>query len=204
MADVALLPARRLPYPGGAAPARALPGDLAIWLFIFAELLVFGVLFAAYAVARRAHVEAFDAGQALLDRRLGLLNTMLLISSSFAVARAVQAVRADRSRACAHWLFGAVLLGCVFLLIKGMEFRRDADAGMTLSSGLFEMFYLCLGLFHFLHVVMGLVILAVVAWKSLHGHYDGRSHAGVETGASYWHMVDLVWIILFMLVYVLH
>lgn len=184
--------------------AQALPGDLAIWVFIFAELLVFGVLFAAYALARRAHVEAFDAGQALLDRRMGLFNTALLITSSYAVARAVQAVRADRARACGHWLLGAVALGSVFLVLKGLEFQHDADAGMTLSSGLFEMFYLSLGGFHFMHVVMGLTILAVVAWKSRRGAYDARSHAGVETAASYWHMVDLVWIILFVLVYVLH
>lgn len=182
----------------------ALPGDLAIWIFIFAELLVFGVLFLAYAVARRSHIELFNSEQALLDRRGGLINTLVLISSSYAMACAGAAMRADRVRACAAWLSGAWVLGAVFITLKCMEFSHDAAIGMDLSRNLFDMFYLSLTFFHFMHVLMAMVIVAVVLRNTLQARYSAHAHAGLETASSYWHMVDLVWIILFVLVYVLH
>ena len=182
----------------------ALPGDLAVWIFIFAELLVFGVLFVAYALARRSHVELFNSEQALLDRQGGLINTLVLISSSYAVACAGAAIRADRVRACVAWLCGAWALGAVFLSLKAMEFSHDADIGMQLSRNLFDMFYLSLTFFHFMHVLMAMVIVSVLVHHTLRGRYSARAHTGIETGSSYWHMVDLVWIILFVLVYVLH
>ncbi|MDE3009495.1 MAG: cytochrome c oxidase subunit 3 family protein [Pseudomonadota bacterium] len=182
---------------------EALPGDLAIWIFIFAELLVFGILFAVYAFARSAHVALFNQGQALLDRRLGLANTLVLITSSYAVARATEAIHRDRVQACGRWLLAALLLGSLFVGIKCHEFARDAQAGMNLSHDLFQMFYLSLTGFHFLHVVMGMAILAAVAAKTFAGGYRAHDCTGVETAGAWWHMVDLVWIILFILVYVL-
>ena len=182
----------------------ALPGDLAVWIFIFAELLVFGVLFVAYALARRSHVELFNSEQALLDRQGGLVNTLVLISSSYFVACAGAAIRADRVRACAVWLCGAWALGAAFLVLKALEFSHDADIGLTLSRNLFDMFYVSLTFFHFMHVLMAMVIVSVVIFNTLRGHYSAHAHTGIETASSYWHMVDLVWIILFVLVYVLH
>lgn len=182
----------------------ALPGDLAIWIFIFAELLVFAVLFMAYALARRSHIELFNSEQALLDRQGGLVNTLVLISSSYAVACAGAAIRADRVRRATAWLCGAWLLGAVFLGLKGLEFSHDAAIGMQLSRNLFDMFYLALTSFHFMHVVMAMVIVSVVIHHTLRGRYSAAEHTGIETASAYWHMVDLVWIILFVLVYVLH
>ena len=182
----------------------ALPGDLAVWIFIFAELLVFAVLFLAYALARRSHIDLFNSEQALLDRQGGLINTLVLISSSYAVACAGAAIRVNRVRACMLWLCGAWALGAVFLILKAMEFNHDAAIGMQLSRNLFDMFYLSLTFFHFMHVLMAMVIVSVVIHNTWLGRYSATAHAGVETASSYWHMVDLVWIILFVLVYVLH
>lgn len=182
----------------------ALPGDMAVWIFIFAELLVFGVLFVAYALARRSHVELFNSEQALLDRQGALVNTLVLISSSYAMACAAAAIRANQARACMAWLMGAWALGAVFLVLKAMEFSHDAAMGMQLSRNLFDMFYLSLTFFHFMHVLMAMVIVSVVIYNTWQGRYSAASHAGVETAGSYWHMVDLVWIMLFVLVYVLH
>ncbi|HUY03703.1 MAG TPA: cytochrome c oxidase subunit 3 family protein [Rhodocyclaceae bacterium] len=183
---------------------QPLPGDFAIWIFIFAELTVFGVLFAAYAFARSAHVDLFNAAQLGLNRVYGLANTLLLVTSSYFVARATLSIKAGRSTACGHWLAGALGLGACFLAVKLAEFHQDFAQGISLSANLFDMFYLSLTFFHFMHVVMGMVILAVVARKAYAGRYSAADHTGVETGASYWHMVDLVWIILFALVYVIH
>ncbi len=180
------------------------PGDLAIWFFILAELLVFAVLFVVYAVARRNNIELFDLHQQQLDRSSGLANTLVLITSSYFVMRAVAAIRDGRAHLCSRWLWGAFALGFLFLLIKGAEYQHHFAAGITLRSNDFYLFYLSLTFFHFMHVVMGMVILAAVAFKAQHGGYSATDYTGVETGASYWHMVDLVWLILFPLVYVMH
>lgn len=183
---------------------KPLPGDLAIWLFIYAELLVFGALFVAYAIARHNHLTLFNGEQLLLDRTAGLNNTLLLITSSYAAAQAVSAAHVNRMRQAVAWLLMTLALGAGFVVLKVMEFARDAALGISLSRNLFDMFYLCLTGFHFLHVLMGLVILAVVTFKASMGAYSANNLTGIETGVSYWHMVDLVWIILFALVYVIH
>ena len=180
------------------------PGDLAIWIFILAELAVFAIFFSGYAFARLNNVELFNEYQQLLDRRSAFINTLALITSSFFVVRAVAAIREGDSRVCVRWLLAALFMGGIFLLVKVAEYAHHLGQGVTLSTNTFYMFYLSLTFFHFMHVIMGMVILAAVAWKAQQGGYSAVEHTGVETGASYWHMVDLVWLILFPLVYVMH
>lgn len=181
----------------------ALPGDLAIWIFIFAEMLAFGVLFVAYAFTRAHNVELFNESQLTLNRTSGAINTLALITSSYCVVRAVSAIKRGMSRQCANWLMGAWLLGGVFVVVKTVEFHAKFEAGITLSTNTFYMFYLALTFFHFMHVLMGMVILGCVIAKARRDGYTKHDYVGVETGASFWHMVDLLWIILFPLVYII-
>ncbi len=199
------------PLPASAASEHATeghpPGDLAIWVFIFAELLVFGVFFASYAFARAKNVALFDTMQHTLDRRAGALNTVFLISASYFVARAVAAIQrggAHASKNAARWLLAGMAGGAGFLAVKVLEYAEKFAAGINLSSNTFYMFYLSLTFFHFMHVILGMVILAAVWLKTRRGGYSAADSHGLETGASYWHMVDLVWIVLFPLVYVMH
>ena len=185
------------------AARRYPPGDLALWIFILAELLVFGVFFAAYAFTRAQHVELFNTYQATLDRNSALANTLVLITASYFVVRAIGAIRTGRVRGASGWLWAAVGMAALFLLIKGAEYAHHLSLGINLSTNTFYMFYLSLTFFHFMHVIMGMVILGAVALKTHRGSYSAEQHTGVETGASYWHMVDLVWLILFPLVYVM-
>ncbi|MDP3844374.1 MAG: cytochrome c oxidase subunit 3 family protein [Oxalobacteraceae bacterium] len=184
--------------------SRGLPGDLAMWFFIFAELVVFGIFFLAYAFARSSDVELFNASQLQLDRSSGLINTVLLISSSYFVVRAVECIRHDQGKRSARWLAVAMACGGIFAVLKLFEFAAKIEAGITMSTNTFFMFYLFLAFFHFMHVILGMVILGAIALKARRGGYSAADHAGVETGAAYWHMVDLVWIILFPLIYVMH
>lgn len=180
-----------------------LPGDFALWIFIFAEMLVFGVLFVAYAFTRANNVELFNDSQLTLSRVSGAINTLVLITSSYFVVRGVSAIKRNLFEQCAYWLTGAVLLGGVFISIKIMEFHAKFVAGITMSTNSFYMFYLSLTFFHFMHVLMGMIILAFIIVKAWRGGYSAASHTGVETGASFWHMVDFLWIILFPLVYII-
>jgi nitric oxide reductase NorE protein len=180
-----------------------LPGDFAIWFFIFAELLVFGIAFISYAVTRAQNVDMFNQYQLTLNRELGAINTLLLITASYFIVRAIHAIRIDNVKNCVSWLYASLTCGSACLLLKSLEYYDKFSQGITLSSNTFYMFYLSLTLFHFLHVILGMIILFAVAIKVQRGCYSAQEHTGVETAASYWHMVDLVWIILFPLVYII-
>jgi len=179
------------------------PGDLAIWIFIMAELLVFALFFVSYAVTRIDNIELFEFYQQNLDRRAALWNTLALISSSYFVVQAVLAVKRLHQRQAFIFMSLALLMGLVFMIIKTFEFAHHINQGITLSTNTFYMFYLSMAFFHYLHVALGMVILAVLANNIRKGRYTNHDHNGLESGASYWHMVDLVWIILFPLVYLM-
>lgn len=185
-----------------ASAPRTVPGDLAMWFFILAELAVFGLFFAVYGVVRARQPALFATGQAGLARLPAIINTLLLIAGSGAVAAAVQDFAHGRQQRGQRWLLATLLCGAAFLLLKGHEFAGKFAAGITLSSNDFWMFYLGLAGFHYLHVALGMVIIAAVYLRARHGAYDAANHVGVETAAAYWHMVDLVWLVLFALVYV--
>ena len=203
--DTVTTPQSSMPA-GGPAQAHGprLAGDLAIWFFILAELLAFGVFFAAYAFARAKNIELFTAEQAALNRNAGAINTVLLLTASYFVVRAVQAAEAEASRQCANWLGGAILTGFAFIVVKLSEYAAAFEHNISLSSSTFHMFYLSLTFFHFMHVILGLVILIAMWNGARQGRYRPGDMNGLETGAAYWHMVDLVWLILFPLVYVIH
>ncbi len=188
----------------GAPAAHRLAGDLAIWIFILAELLAFGAFFAAYAFTRANNIELFTLEQQALNRVAGAINTLLLLTSSYFVVRAVQAAERSASAPCARWLVAAIACGACFVAIKAHEYGAAFDQGITLSSSPFHMFYLSLTFFHFMHVLLGMVILGALWLGARAGRYRPNDMNGLESGAAYWHMVDLVWLVLFPLVYVIH
>ncbi|MBN8440343.1 MAG: cytochrome c oxidase subunit 3 family protein [Thauera sp.] len=193
------------PLPHSAPPAMPrLAGDLAIWIFILAELLAFGVFFAAYAFTRANNIELFNAEQAALNRNAGALNTVLLLTASYFVVRAVQAAELRASQSCARWLLAATACGAGFLVVKSFEYAAAFEHDISLSSSPFHMFYLSLTFFHFMHVILGMVILTAMWNGARTGRYGPDDMNGLESGAAYWHMVDLVWLVLFPLVYVIH
>lgn len=195
-----------LPLPPSPLPvttARRLPGDLAIWVFILAEMLAFAVFFAAYAFARAGNPELFNFYQQTLDRDAGAINTVLLITGSWFVALAVRAAGRDDGAWIARHIGLGFLCGAGFLAVKVFEYAEKFGAGITLSTNTFYMFYISLTFFHFMHVVLGMVILAVLWLQARRGAYGSHDAHGLESGAAYWHMVDLLWIVLFPLVYVM-
>lgn len=183
------------------------PGDFAIWIIIYVELVTFAALFIGYAFARRADVELFNQSQLLLDQRSGFINTLILITSSYFLVKAIQVIKTidheKASKLSSRWLLAAIGLGSSFIVIKIMEFSDKFEQGITLSTNTFFMFYIILTAFHFMHVLLGLIILYAIYKKTKLGGYSKHDHRGMETGASYWHLVDLLWIVLFPLIYIM-
>jgi len=180
-----------------------LAGDLAVWLIILAELLTFGIFFLSYAFARTFDVALFNVSQTTLDLNSGGINTALLITGSWCVVRAVQAVKRDASAVGVRWLMAALVCGSGFVVIKLIEFSAKADAGIDLSTNSFYMFYFLLTAFHFFHVLAAMVFLSILLFKTRAGRYGSHDVHELETGAAFWHMVDLLWIVLFPLIYVM-
>ena len=183
------------------------PGDFGIWVIVYIELVTFALLFIGYAFSRRADVELFNQSQLLLDQRFGFINTLLLITSSYFVVKAIESIKLlDRDKAiklASKWLLFAMLLGSCFVFFKIMEFSDKFSQGINLSTNTFFMFYLLLTAFHFMHVILGLIILFNIRQKTKNGGYTKENHIGMETGAIYWHLVDLLWIVLFPLIYII-
>jgi nitric oxide reductase NorE protein len=186
-----------------AAHSPRLPGDLAIWIFILCEMLAFAVFFSAYAFSRAYNVELFNLHQQTLNRNAGALNTFLLITGSWFVVLAVQAAHRDDNKAVTRNIALGFLCGGGFLIVKIFEYAEKFGAGISMSTNTFYMFYISLTFFHFMHVILGMVILTALWLQARKGAYTSQDAHGLESGAAYWHMVDLLWIILFPLVYVM-
>jgi len=172
-----------------------LPGHPMMWVLILTEVVTFGLLFATFTVTRAVLPDIFAAGQAQLDPILGGINTLVLITSGWLAAMAVETRSAGR-RGTARMLLGAAMaLGLVFVAIKLAEYMAKAQAGIGLETDTFFTLYFLLTGFHLLHVVLGIVILAAVALSD--------SVENLKTGTAFWHMVDLVWVVMYPLIYLI-
>lgn len=178
---------------------RRLPGEPGIWVFVLIDLCFFGLLFISYAYERAGQAEVFRDAQAVLNAHRGLLNTLILLSSSWFVALAVQAAR-NRGRFLA-WLSLAAGCGAAFVAVKLSEFHDLIGAGASMLSNDFFMFYFVISSIHLLHVLAGIVVLAVMMRQANSGAIQAGCLKGLESAATYWHMVDLLWVMIFPLLY---
>ncbi len=172
-----------------------LPGELMMWILIISELLVFGAGLIVFLSVRIIDPEGFAQAQDMLDRTGAGINTIILITSGFLAALACQLRRAGERGKTRLALIGAALLGMAFLWIKGAEFAAKSAAGIVWDTHPFFNFYFMLTGFHAAHVVAGVVLLLLVAWRD---HIDN-----IEDATAFWHMVDLVWVLLFPVIYLL-
>lgn len=184
------------------APPR-LQGDVAMWIIVVAEMLSFGALFFAFALARLNDPDLFAAGQQQLDASLGAVNTALLLSGSWCVARGVAALQSGSLGAGARWTGAAAACGLGFIGVKLSEYAARLAQGQDLEAGPFFTFYWLLTGFHFLHVVAATAVLAAIAWRVPRRRWGPGDVHAPETAAALWHMVDLLWVVLFPLVYLL-
>lgn len=173
----------------------ALPGNPLMWVLILSEMLVFGALLAGFAAMHLIDPAGHAAGQAALDPIMGGLNTIVLVTSGLFIALAVRACVDGQIRPARLWSAAAMVLGVVFLAVKAVEYADKAALGIGMeTSNFFTLYYLTTG-FHAAHVIAGLVVLGLVSWKC--------TVENLETGAAFWHMIDLVWVLIYPVVYLI-
>ncbi len=175
---------------------------LGVWLFLVSEVMFFTALIGAYIVLRLGN-PAWPVPSTILNIPLTGLNTFLLIVSSVTLVRAFAAAQDGNARGLRLGLVATVLLGATFLGIQAFEYHKLVHHGLTPSSSIFGSCFFTLTGFHGLHVLGGVIWLTIVTIKAFGGVYDDGRHLGVELAGLYWHFVDLVWILLFTIVYLI-
>ncbi len=174
---------------------------LGIWTFLATEVLLFGGLFTAYVIFRIKYPQMFYEGHLKLDRVLGAINTLVLIGSSLTVALGIGAIRVGKVRLLRVYLALTILLAGVFLGIKYVEYTEKFSHGLNPGTDIFFSLYFMLTGLHGIHVLAGMSVLGGVLYLAGKGKYSESYHTPVEISGLYWHFVDLVWIYLFPLLY---
>jgi cytochrome c oxidase subunit 3 len=192
---------------------------LGMWLFLGTEVLLFAGLFLGYTVYRWLYHPAFHEASRLLSLGMGGTNTVILITSSFTVALGYHAIKENRAKACVRYLAFTILCAAAFLVIKYFEYKHKFEVGELpgryFTAGhdfspaarpganlFYAVYFLATGL-HAFHVIVGASILGWLMIRVRKGKYSSEHYVPVELGALYWHLVDLVWIFLFPLLYLI-
>jgi cytochrome c oxidase subunit 3 len=190
-----------------------LGAKLGMWLFLFTELLLFGGIFLLYAVYLKRYPHEFAAGGKQLNWVLGTANTAILLTSSLCAAMAVTAVQRGELRRTVGLIFGTILCAAGFMVIKYFEWSikighgiypgsEHLKAGTPGESVFFSLYFMTTGI-HGLHVLIGGALLAWIALKVRAGAVNAENNILLENGALYWHLVDLIWIFIFPLYYLI-
>jgi cytochrome c oxidase subunit 3 len=199
--------------------------SLGMWLFLVTEIMFFGGMFCAYLIYRLTYFNAFAAGSQQLNIWMGAINTAVLIVSSVTVVLAVKAAEAGKRKLLVGYLVVTVLLGMTFLVIKGFEYKEKFEKhhvpGSTFSftekfddngkqipvnsqqAELFFSIYFVMTGMHALHMIIGCGLFSVLAFLAWKGHYTPGYFTPIENGGLYWHLVDIIWIYLFPLLYLI-
>lgn len=177
-----------------------MPGQPDMWFFVFFESLIFTSYFGVYLYYRAQHEQAFLSSQVHLDLWLGIVETIALLTSSWSIARSVQAARAGAYAVARRDALVTAAFGVAFMVLKVTEWVRQIQAGHTFSSTDFFQYFFFLTVIHLVHLLIGFVVLGVLIYQL--SSPRRRSQELVETCATYWHTVDFFWVLIFALLYV--
>lgn len=181
--------------------ARSTPGQPDMWVLVMIEAMTFSAYFVVYTLCYRDQPALFLRSQSHLDLAIGAANTLLLLTSSWSIARCVERSRVGDWKAAMTDLWLTAGGGMLFCALKLYEWWFEIGRGFTFSTNRFFSFYYFLTGMHLLHVLVGFIALGVIHWQL--ASPGRRSQELIETGATYWHMVDSLWVIIFTLLYVM-
>jgi nitric oxide reductase NorE protein len=183
------------------ARSHRVPGEPGVWVLIGGDLVLFSFLFATFLFYRGEATDLFAAGRAQLDQTLGLLNTLLMLTSSWFVASGVAASRQGREGIPQRCFALALACGAAFVVVKYFEYGDKLRSGVTMMTNDFFMFYFAYTGLHLIHVLIGMGVLGAMTLHARARRASTLNASLVESGASFWHLVDLLWIVLFALLY---
>ncbi len=188
---------------------------MGMWLFLVTEILLFSGMFVAYTVYRVWHPEVFQAASKLLDWRLGAFNTLVLLASSLTVAMAIHFAQKDNRKMLVTNLVITVLLAGVFMVVKYFEYTSKFEHGifpgahyashdleMAYAPQFFSIYFIMTGI-HGVHVLVGMFLMGWLVIRAMRGHFSSAWYTPVELTGLYWHIVDIIWIFLFPLMYLI-
>jgi nitric oxide reductase NorE protein len=178
-----------------------IPGEAGLWVLIFGDMTVFAVLFGVYLANRGEHSDLFARSQTVLNMDLGALNTLLLLTSSLCVVLATRAINGPQHRYAPRLVIGAFAFGVGFIIVKAFEYHEKIAAGITPGTNQFYMYYYVMTGLHLAHLVVGLAVLTALFVLSRKPRLSGSQFQFFEGGACFWHMVDLLWIVIFPLLF---
>ena len=186
-------------------PANPLepPGGILVWIIVFLELITFAAGLAVFVVQSRADTAAFQAGRALLNQPIALANTLILLTGGWCMANGIAILRRGRRIPAGRWIAGAIASGVAFLLFKGFEYAEKIQHGVGFGDDTFFTLYWLLTGFHFLHVVVAVVLLLVMRAGVYRGKYHHQNSHDVESSGIFWHLCDLIWLLLYPVIYLL-
>ena len=188
---------------GTSRPRAQVPGEIGIWAFVAGDLLVFSVFFILIAFGQKEMTDVFSTSRESLNLYFGLCNTLLLLTGSWFVAIGVERCRDGRGSDNVRWFKLAIGCGVVFVINKIFEWEAKIGAGFTpLTNDFFMYFFVFTGI-HLLHVVVGVVVLIFLCKASRRPTLNSRDIRTLESGGIFWHLVDLLWLMLFALLYLL-
>jgi len=178
------------------------PGGILLWIIIFLELITFGMALIAMVIYSKDEPEVFHKSRLLLNTTFGAVNTFFLITSGLFMAMSVHYLKLGNAKKSSLLLKLTMLGGFLFLVLKSVEYYEKIEAGLTISYNTFFSFYWMLTLFHVIHVLVGLVILMSV-YVGLKKRGSNTIIEDFEASAAFWHMCDLIWLLLFPIIYLI-
>ncbi|MBK6657497.1 MAG: cytochrome c oxidase subunit 3 [Proteobacteria bacterium] len=186
-----------------ASGAPRIPGEAGIWAFVVGDLLVFSVFFVLIALGQAQQPEEFSTSRAQLNLWAGVVNTLLLLSGSWCVATGVERCRSKRGGRHSRLFGAAIVCGFAFVINKIFEWGGKIALGLSPMSNDFYMYFFIFTGIHLLHVLVGLAVLGFLLQVSRRPELTSGDIRTLESGAIFWHLVDLLWIVLFALLYLL-
>lgn len=187
--------------PPAAKKTKKIPGEAGVWIFILGDICVFAVFFTYFLIQRSKHVDLFDLSQSTLNKNLGAVNTVFLLISSLFVVLAVRAMRVDQRVLARRLIVGAFVCGVAFIVVKAFEYSERVAAHQIPTTNSFYLLYFVLTGLHLFHLIIGLGVLAALFVLARKTGLSTHQWAFFEGGACFWHMVDLLWLVLFPLIF---
>ncbi len=185
------------------SPTRIDNVKFAMWLYLASDVVIFAVLIATFVLFRVNNEEVVKEVHEASGLFLVSLNTFLLLASSWAMVMGLREIKRGNRKGLINWISLTALLGFVFVALQGVEYTILSNEGITIYGSEFGMRFYAPTAFHGAHVIAGVIWALAVVWHAMKGGYGPKSYSGVEVFGLYWHFVDVVWILLFTLIYLI-